>query len=62
MVTGVVSGDRGYFATFTSKFTLFSPFMFLITNLYFPSFGGVTYTVHFGPVLSSLPTSLPASS
>ncbi len=33
---------------------MLSPFMFLITNLHFPSLGGVTFTEHFGPLLSSV--------
>ena len=33
------------------------PPAFLMTNLYFPSFAGVTFTEHFGPGESSLPAS-----
>src|SRR5580704_12840898 len=51
-----------HLATFTSKVTVLSPPAFLMTNLYFPSFAGVTITEHFGPGESSLPTSSLASS
>jgi hypothetical protein len=47
---------------FTSKVTVLSPPAFLMTNLYFPSFAGASFTEHFGPGESSLPTSLPDSS
>jgi hypothetical protein len=49
-------------ATLISKVTVLSPPAFLMTNLYFSSFAGVTFTEHCGPGESSLPTSLPASS
>jgi hypothetical protein len=36
-------------ATFTLKVTVLAPPAFLMTNLYSPSFVGVTLTEHFGP-------------
>src|ERR1700730_8245521 len=43
-----------HLATFTLKVTVLAPPAFLMTNLYCPSFVGVTLTEHFGPGESSL--------
>src|SRR5260370_9613513 len=42
--------------------TVLAPPAFLMTNLYCPSFSGVTLTEHFGPGESSLATSAPEES
>ena len=49
-------------ATFTLNVTVLAPPEFRMTNLYRPSSLGVTFTEHFGPGVSSLPTSPPAES
>src|SRR5215471_15939041 len=49
-----------HWATVTLKSTVFSPPLFVMTNLYFPSLSGVSFTEHFGPGESSFPTCLPA--
>jgi len=51
-----------HLATFTWKLTVLAPPAFVITNLYFPSSVGVTFTEHFGPGESSLATSAPEES
>jgi hypothetical protein len=51
-----------HLATFTLKVTVLAPPAFLITNLYCPSFSGVTLTEHFGPGESSLATCVPEES
>jgi hypothetical protein len=51
-----------HLATFTLKVTVLAPPAFLMTNLYCPSFVGVTLTEHFGPGESSLATSAPEES
>jgi hypothetical protein len=51
-----------HLATFTLKVTVLAPPAFLMTNLYCPSFSGVTLTEHFGPGESSLATSAPEES
>jgi hypothetical protein len=51
-----------HLATFTLKVTVLVPPAFLMTNLYCPSFSGVTLTEHFGPDESSLATSAPVES
>lgn len=51
-----------HLATFTLNVTVLSPPLFLMTNLYCPSFFGVTLTEHFGPGESSLATSAPEES
>src|ERR1019366_515677 len=53
---------RHHFATFTLKVTVLAPPAFLMTNLYCPSFFGVTLTEHFGPGESSLATCSPEES
>ena len=51
-----------HLATFTLKVTVLAPPAFLMTNLYCPSFFGVTLTEHFGRGESSLATSAPEES
>jgi len=51
-----------HLATFTWKLTVLAPPAFVMTNLYFPSSVGVTFTEHFGPGESSLATSAPEES
>ena len=51
-----------HLATFTLKLTVLAPPAFVITNLYCPSFVGVTLTEHFGPGESSLATCAPEES
>jgi hypothetical protein len=51
-----------HLATFTLKVTVLAPPAFLMTNVYCPSFVGVTLTEHFGPGESSLATSAPEES
>jgi hypothetical protein len=51
-----------HLASFTLKVTVLAPPAFLMTNLYRPSFVGVTLTEHFGPGESSLATSAPEES
>jgi hypothetical protein len=51
-----------HLATFTLKVTVLIPPAFLMTNLYCPSFSGVTLTEHFGPDESSFATSAPVES
>src|SRR6516165_8778170 len=53
---------RDHLVILTLNVTVLSPPAFVMTNLHFPSFVGVTFTEHFGPGETSLPTSLPASS
>jgi hypothetical protein len=53
---------HSHLATVTLKVTVLAPPAFVMTNLYCPSFVGVTLTEHFGPGESSLATSAPEES